>query len=62
MAKSSEATPVVKDDLPIQEYLSQQKQTVDPHLAVSLVNKLCILYWDRVRNGKRRLELMEVYR
>lgn len=28
----SETTPVVKNDLPIQEYLSQQKQTVDQHL------------------------------
>ncbi len=27
------ATPVVKDDLPIQEYLSQQKNIVDQHLA-----------------------------
>lgn len=33
MVKSSEATPVVKDDLPIQEYLSRQKTTVDQHLA-----------------------------
>ena len=29
---TSETTPVVRDDLPIQEYLSQKKQTVDQHL------------------------------
>ena len=28
----SEPTPIVKDDLPIREYLSQYKQTVDRHL------------------------------
>ena len=29
---TSEPTPIVKDDLPIREYLNQQKRTVDRHL------------------------------